>query len=331
MIVAWLGLSGLVFLYKGLRGRKTSDDPHCRKCGFDLVGLPLGINKIHHCPECGQILYEKNAMRYGRFSHRLSWMCAGILLCLIAGSLVYARANLKFDEAHFRQYMPDWMLENRIMQTDGNQAIQDALLEVAIDRISAGEISGPRVRRLVEAALVRQKDTAKPWNALWGDLVEAAREKGYISDKTYNTFLLNAVGIRVVYPNELELQAEFFDGLILDRVRLQLYAKRAGSKAQSSVRIHHIHIETSAQKSSVVFDDSVDQVVNLAPLQLVVIGHSGPVESFTVYIDTVKFSPGSAAIDVEMLISIPGDQSMMPAKINEQFGFTILNIHGSPW
>src|SRR5690349_6074803 len=43
-------LLGVVLLALGLRGRRVGDHPYCRRCGFDLFGLPPAHPA---CPECG--------------------------------------------------------------------------------------------------------------------------------------------------------------------------------------------------------------------------------------------------------------------------------------
>ncbi len=43
-------IAGGALVAVGLRGRRVGDHPHCRRCGFDLHGLPVGFGR---CPECG--------------------------------------------------------------------------------------------------------------------------------------------------------------------------------------------------------------------------------------------------------------------------------------
>ena len=40
ILPALLLVAGIVLTVRGLRGRRVDDHPHCRKCGFDLIGLP---------------------------------------------------------------------------------------------------------------------------------------------------------------------------------------------------------------------------------------------------------------------------------------------------
>ena len=47
ILAAWLILS-IAALAWGLRGRRVGQEPRCRKCDYDLSGIPLD-----RCPECG--------------------------------------------------------------------------------------------------------------------------------------------------------------------------------------------------------------------------------------------------------------------------------------
>src|SRR5215208_2333842 len=61
------GVTGLMMIL-ARRGRRIDDHPLCRKCGFDLFGLP---GTSHNCPECGRDLRRRRATRIGhRQRHR---------------------------------------------------------------------------------------------------------------------------------------------------------------------------------------------------------------------------------------------------------------------
>jgi ribosomal protein L37E len=74
-----LTLLGVVIFWRGMRGRRVGDDhPFCRRCGFDLFGLPPGRDV---CTECGADLKRRSwvsipsaataASAVGMFSLRL--------------------------------------------------------------------------------------------------------------------------------------------------------------------------------------------------------------------------------------------------------------------
>lgn len=54
-------IAGVVLLGWAWRGRRVDDHPVCRKCRFDLYGLP----EPEACPECGAALGGAGAVRIG--------------------------------------------------------------------------------------------------------------------------------------------------------------------------------------------------------------------------------------------------------------------------
>ncbi len=76
--------AGALLLYRGLRGRRTDDHPLCRRCGFDLTGLPGGHPA---CPECGATLAAPQAVRVGHRARRPAPLAAGLALLLLTVGL----------------------------------------------------------------------------------------------------------------------------------------------------------------------------------------------------------------------------------------------------
>src|SRR5688500_20138720 len=67
-------LAGMLFVRLGLRGKRVDDHPLCRRCGFDLFGLPEGATE---CSECGADLSVRwKAVRIGN-RHRRGGLDAG--------------------------------------------------------------------------------------------------------------------------------------------------------------------------------------------------------------------------------------------------------------
>src|SRR5688500_15525204 len=73
---------GVMLIFFGVRGRRVDDHPLCRKCGFDLVALPSGVEK---CSECGASLARRRAIRIGNRSRRWGFAVLGLLLVLEMG------------------------------------------------------------------------------------------------------------------------------------------------------------------------------------------------------------------------------------------------------
>src|SRR5438552_5497377 len=74
-------LSGVWLLVIGVRGRRVGDHPHCRRCGFDLFGLP---NTSSRCPECGANLTVRRSTVTGARRSRSFSLGIGLLLALLS-------------------------------------------------------------------------------------------------------------------------------------------------------------------------------------------------------------------------------------------------------
>src|SRR5260221_12700728 len=65
IITIWSAITcgaSILAILLAFRGRRIDAHPICRKCGFDLFGLPP---TSHNCPECGRDLTRKRAARIG--------------------------------------------------------------------------------------------------------------------------------------------------------------------------------------------------------------------------------------------------------------------------
>src|SRR3954468_14250449 len=92
-------LISLPLLYLGWRGRVVGSQPVCRKCGFDLTGLPVTST---NCPECGSDLQMAHATRRGHLVRRRGLLWSGAILlfmALVSGGLfgVVAARNGNFN------------------------------------------------------------------------------------------------------------------------------------------------------------------------------------------------------------------------------------------
>jgi hypothetical protein len=81
---AWLGALalGAALIWRGLRGRRVDDDPHCRRCGYNLIASP---QRPGRCPECGATIYGLGTIRVGARKRREPLIIIGaaiMLLCL---------------------------------------------------------------------------------------------------------------------------------------------------------------------------------------------------------------------------------------------------------
>src|SRR5436190_124026 len=86
MIILFLAaIVGVALLILGVRGRRVDDHPICRRCGFDLVGLPEGVTT---CSECGADLEAKRAVVHGRRKRRPVLAVAGAIPILAVMGII---------------------------------------------------------------------------------------------------------------------------------------------------------------------------------------------------------------------------------------------------
>src|SRR5947199_4041388 len=108
VIAALFATAGLALMVAGVRGRTIDRHPVCRRCGFDLFGLPAERGA---CPECGAALVAARAVRIGNRQRRSRFIRAGVVLLLPAvfslGLLGWAARRV----GRMQQYEPVWWLQ----------------------------------------------------------------------------------------------------------------------------------------------------------------------------------------------------------------------------
>ncbi len=172
----------------GWRGRRIDDHPLCRRCGFDLTGLPGGSN----CPECGADVAAPKAVRVGHRRRRTALILLGLavmLVPLVGGGLLLRGVDPT-------PYKPAWWL---MREADSkNAATATAALDELGRRQAAGKLSASAVDALVSRALAVQADPAARWDGRWGGFVEAARAAGTLSDARWGQYARQAFGFELI-------------------------------------------------------------------------------------------------------------------------------------
>jgi hypothetical protein len=184
---AILWIVGTFLLIRGLRGRKVDDHPLCRRCGFDLIGLPADVKT---CSECGADVSSPRAIRIGHRKRRTGMAWAGVLLIapVILGIALIgwmSVSNFKWIE-----HAPYWYVAR---ESRSNVAAErDAALVELARRITANQLSAEQIKPLTDASLAAQADLNIPWSTGWGDVLDAAQAVGKLSDKDWKQYLANA-------------------------------------------------------------------------------------------------------------------------------------------
>ena len=170
---AGAGILALAVLTYALRGRSVDDHPHCRRCGFDLFGLPPDRTV---CPECGGDLTARRAVRRGRRVVRKGLLALSSLLLLPSLALLcgvtWARAR-GFD---LNPHKPAWLLTREAFAADSGT--RDRAMDELLKRRQARALGPRQIDEILERVLSAQADGWRPWWPRWGEFVEDARAAG---------------------------------------------------------------------------------------------------------------------------------------------------------
>ena len=89
----------------GWRGKRLDAHPVCRRCGFDLVGLPLGRRV---CSECGNNLNRRRATRFGNRRRRWRAVALGAVPMALCATWFGAIGWVVLRGVDVNQYKPVW-------------------------------------------------------------------------------------------------------------------------------------------------------------------------------------------------------------------------------
>lgn len=83
LLMVLLFLSGSIIL-DGWLGRMRNSHPHCRGCGYDLIG---SWESSSQCPECGADLASDGSVKWGHYDRNWPRFWLGVVL-LVTASVV---------------------------------------------------------------------------------------------------------------------------------------------------------------------------------------------------------------------------------------------------
>lgn len=255
LLLGGLGLisiaSGLVCAVLGMRGRPVGGHPHCRKCGYDLFGLPEVTTR---CPECGVSLAAPQSRRTGALRRNRLLIAVGLLLvvsgCLTAGYHTKQWAT-NFNWASLK---PLWWLERELVST-AVPTRQSAETELS-RRLASGRLTSRDAARIAMLAPlpINRPTTISPFVAattlvpsVWVDCAIAARTAGTLSDSDWDTLC------RRLAPLTLAARTPVRRGdAIAFRIDPQLHG--AASRDVTSI---DLHVESTAVDGIAANSDDV--------------------------------------------------------------------------
>jgi len=163
-----IGLIGLALLLWAFVRPRRGDEPHCRACGFNLVGL----TNPKACPECGSdTLKWRSTVKGHRPSPRQAvvW-CVGLLL--LSGVLVGLDWMNRTGFFPLTKYKPALILQAEAYLL-GDLRASMATQEL-VDRIGKGELGIGAQDRLVATSLARHAQTWRAFpDAQWMVITQA--------------------------------------------------------------------------------------------------------------------------------------------------------------
>jgi len=215
------GVLGLILLRRGLRGRRIGDHPICRKCGFDLFGLPED-RKV--CPECGTDLSAHNAVLIGHRQRRPGMIWGGaVMLVLFLTAVGLVSVNVIADIKWVQLKPFEWVA------WEARRGDTVAWAELT-RRAKAGEMSPERAQALTNDALAWQKDLTRIWKIEVGDFVEQSRAAKLITDEQWTTFARQAPQLSLAWRSKVSPTVTWLPGKVV------IGASRSGSSSRLSVR-----------------------------------------------------------------------------------------------
>src|SRR5688500_12979417 len=153
IVPALLLVAAAALLRVGLRGRRVDDHPVCRKCGFDLFGLPP---EASNCPECGALLREGKAVRVGNRQRRGGMLAAGLVILLLSSGWLGTVGWVAVRGTDWEQYKPvGWVVRDA---RGGDPVVRDKALTRLIALSATAKLSAEQAAPLADHALGLQAD-----------------------------------------------------------------------------------------------------------------------------------------------------------------------------
>jgi hypothetical protein len=185
---------GLILLLFAWRGRRIDDHPLCRKCKFDLVGLPAGAQ---NCSECGVSLKRRRAIRMGHRRVRRIWLLLAIVMVGGSGGRIGVQAHYFVTHNDLDAYKPAWWL---LMEAGSPRASarRDSALSRLAELWRGGKLSPDQSAQVLQLILAAQADQTRQWSSQWEEIFEEMHNKDMVSVDDWKTYVRQGYGLALV-------------------------------------------------------------------------------------------------------------------------------------
>jgi hypothetical protein len=196
---------GTVLIFVGRRGRRMDDHPICRRCKYDLSGLPKSSER---CPECGAGLKLRSAVIIGTRQRRVGMMVGGTMVLLLGLAVAGWSGDRIVRDIEWIRYKPlSWLVADL---ESGIAATQTSASAELRRRIRAGDLAGSTLKPLIDRAIqseIAASPKASPWRGILlecfnRDLAEADQVERYAEH--VKKLLMEVVESRLLFtPSEV--------------------------------------------------------------------------------------------------------------------------------
>jgi len=248
-------ITGLTLLTLGLKGKRKGNNPHCRKCNYNLSGItppsPTPFNNIPtnaqgsrslgqqsnsqqqpqqtNCPECRHPLIDSTGNpthRTGRRRKRPAFIAVGLLLLAItiAGTTIAINQQLK--------QVNSWLelAPNSIVIIAAERNITGAAGELVIrlpaqphatttpTRLPRYQPLAPdEIARTIDAVTAAQRRATGPWPNEWAILAAALlHHEDHWSDEQLAEFVRNSINVSIIAQPRVHADTPFSVVILLD-------------------------------------------------------------------------------------------------------------------
>jgi hypothetical protein len=155
VLIGLVVVSAFVMFKRGLWPQRYGDDPHCRHCGYLLIGIDA-----KRCPECGTALLPNNIV-FGERHRQLGIAAIGAAILLIPGIVLVSVIVHGISWYHFK---PTYFVIHDLQS--GGAGSKQAMGELD-RRENTGGVAAKYEQRIVELGLAQQATNSTATFASW--------------------------------------------------------------------------------------------------------------------------------------------------------------------